>query len=263
MISSIILSYDDTILIFNENQALQVMENQYYLIFDWLDGNTLKNNEITINQCSKIGETLAKIHSIDFSMLDIESKEYDDPLIDWQHYLKKGKENNAPWFDLFRKKFEIIVTANQKAHNAFKHLSANMIISHGDLDPKNVMWQNNIPYAIDWESAGFVNPIFDLLNTAIYWSSEDNDNINESRFKNFLKNYNTIIPLITTDWTTVIDASCPLITWLEYSLKRSLKIECADEKEQQLGTQQAIYSINAIVNYPDKIQKVINILNKF
>ena len=78
-----------------ENQALQVMENQYYLIFDWLDGNTLKNNEITINQCSKIGETLAKIHSIDFSMLDIESKEYDDPLIDWQHYLKKGKENNA------------------------------------------------------------------------------------------------------------------------------------------------------------------------
>lgn len=36
--------------------------------------------------------------------------------------------------------------------------SQNQVISHRDLDPKNVMWKNDAPYIIDWEAAGYVNP---------------------------------------------------------------------------------------------------------
>jgi len=245
-----------------KGQALLVIDNQYYLIFDWLDGKTLKGNDITVTHCNQIGKTLAKIHSIDYSVLDLQPDEYDFPLIDWNFYLNKGREVNAIWSDLLSEHINEIIVANQKAYTAFELLSSDLIISHGDLDPKNVMWNTDMPYVIDWESANFVNPIFDLLNTALYWSTEDTGIINEDKLKGFISNYHKIIPVKVTDWTPIINASCPLITWLEYSLKRSLKIECADEKEQQLGTEQAIYSINTIINYPNKMLNVINILHQ-
>lgn len=43
------------------------------------------------------------------------------------------------------------------------------VISHRDLDPKNVMWDGMNPYLIDWEAAGPVNPYQEFLEVALYW----------------------------------------------------------------------------------------------
>ncbi|HIW34166.1 MAG TPA: phosphotransferase [Candidatus Paenibacillus intestinavium] len=45
---------------------------------------------------------------------------------------------------------------NERANNAAKLLANDCIISHSDLDPKNIMWDNNCPTIIDWEAAGFI-----------------------------------------------------------------------------------------------------------
>ena len=49
--------------------------------------------------------------------------------------------------------------------------------------------------------------------------------------------------------------------WLEYSLKRSLWIECTDEEEQQMGTAQVTGTINAIRRYSDMISELEKWLN--
>ena len=56
-------------------------------------------------------------------------------------------------------------------------LSTTTVISHRDLDPKNVMWNYNKPVLIDWESAGYINPMQDLIETAIYWSKMNKVNL--------------------------------------------------------------------------------------
>jgi hypothetical protein len=50
--------------------------------------------------------------------------------------------------------------------------------------------------------------------------------------------------------------------WLEYSLKRSLWIECTDEKEQQLGTRQVTCTINEIIRYAGMIPELEEWLGK-
>ncbi|WP_342779070.1 hypothetical protein [Paenibacillus hemerocallicola] len=44
--------------------------------------------------------------------------------------------------------------------------------------------------------------------------------------------------------------------WLEYSLKRSLRIECTNEEEQQMGTEQVTGTINAIRRYANNISEL-------
>lgn len=43
------------------------IDAQYYLVFDWLFGESLFHDEITMDHCRKMGSILAKLHSIDFS----------------------------------------------------------------------------------------------------------------------------------------------------------------------------------------------------
>ena len=52
------------------------------------------------------------------------------------------------------------------------------------------------------------------------------------------------------------------LEWLEYSLKRSLWIECTDEEEQKMGTDQVTGTIYEIKNYVNQIPKLLNWLNK-
>ncbi|MNJ01381.1 hypothetical protein D3C73_1609960 [compost metagenome] len=52
------------------------------------------------------------------------------------------------------------------------------------------------------------------------------------------------------------------LDWLEYSLKRSLWIECADENEQTMGTIQVTGTINALKQYEEKVSELENWLNR-
>jgi hypothetical protein len=52
--------------------SIQQIDKQYYLVFDWVEGRSLKPSEINIFHCEKIGEIIAEIHMTDFSVLGIE-----------------------------------------------------------------------------------------------------------------------------------------------------------------------------------------------
>lgn len=68
-----------------------------------------------------------------------------------------------------------------------------MVISHRDLDSKNVMWNQYNPVLIDWESAGYINPMQDLIETAIYWSKNEKGVIDKQRFLSLLIKKNSIV----------------------------------------------------------------------
>ncbi|MFS1511599.1 phosphotransferase [Chengkuizengella sp. SCS-71B] len=74
------------------------------------------------------------------------------------------------------------------ANNAAKLLASNTVISHRDLDSKNVMWNQDNPVLIDWESAGYINPMQDLIETAIYWSENEIGSIDKKRNAQIMKN---------------------------------------------------------------------------
>ncbi|SCC34353.1 phosphotransferase [Bacillus mycoides] len=246
-----------------KGDSIQKINDQYYLIFDWIEGEKLKDDEINSVHCEKIGETLAEIHKTDFSKLDITGDGLDnDQLIDWNYYLLRGKEEHLEWDELLLKNFDNLKKWNVAAIESSEILSKSEVISHRDLDPKNVMWNNNKPVLIDWESAGYINPMQDLIETAIYWSKNEQGELEKQRFASFISGYKNKYGELHANWKIVLAAGfLGRLGWLEYNLKRSLRIECADEEEQKLGTIQVVETIHDINFYADTILIVVNWLN--
>ena len=56
------------------NEYLNKFEDMYYMVFDFVDGKVLKDEEITIEHCRKIGDILSKIHNLDCSSLNLDSE---------------------------------------------------------------------------------------------------------------------------------------------------------------------------------------------
>lgn len=233
---------------------LHKINNQYYMIFDWIDGRCLKQDEILIEHCKRIGCILAQIHKVDFTSV-FEDNEHPNPLrkIDWDFYLCKGKLIQSEWINLLESHINALYLWHQKAIDASVFLSNESVMSHRDLDPKNVMWIKEKPLIIDWESAGPINQNHDLIETAIYWSLDQTGDLIKERFYAFIEAYQQENLITHVKWAKVLDLGyLSKLEWLEYSLKRSLKIECSDEHEQKMGTKHVTQTIESLIKYESK-----------
>ncbi len=230
---------------------LQELDGQYYLVFPWCDGSNIYGEDITTRHCEIMGGALAKIHRTDFYALGlVDTYSADNPIPDWNFYLQKGIETGQPWVETVRENVKRLYTYSEGVTAAAKILSQKGVISHGDLEPKNTLWLGETPYIIDWESAGFVNPWHDLVETAVYWSKDNSSGLVKERFLAFVRGYRNIVHTLPDDWDAVLDKGfANILGWLEYSFKRSLWIECADEEDNTTGTQHVTGTIKNINKY--------------
>ncbi|WP_026297173.1 phosphotransferase [Paenibacillus daejeonensis] len=244
---------------------LQSIDNQFYMIFDWIVGDCKVATDITEADCKKIGSILANIHQTDYSQFDMShasSKEARE--IVWAFYLNKGKEEKAVWINDLSDSVEKLSLWNAKSNRSKKMLESEKVLSHRDLEPKNVMWKNGEPIIIDWESAGEINPKHDLIETAIYWSINELGSVDKDKFLAFLKGHQNSYGMVQVDWRAVLDAGYfNKLEWLEYSLKRSLQIECADKVEQEMGTRQVIETLNELKEYEKLSTILVEWLNEW
>lgn len=239
------------------------INNQFYLVFDWIIGRSLKPIEVRTDHCKKIGSILAYIHKTNFDNLVIEYGGINNGhLKEWDYYLKKGQQASSEWAELFKEHIDKLYEWDAKSKEAAAVLFSETIISHRDLDPKNVMWYQDSPTIIDWESAGYINPMQDLVETAVYWSDDGTENLNKYRFLAFLEGYKNNYGELQADWHRVLETGfLGKLGWLEYNLKRSLKIECSDDDEQKLGSAQVTKTIIELRQYESSIPTFLNWLN--
>ncbi|KGP85485.1 MULTISPECIES: phosphotransferase [unclassified Paenibacillus] len=243
--------------------SMQILDNQCYLIFDWIDGESLELHELTETHCEHMGMILADIHKTDFSQLQIPNLQLDHSKeTDWTYYLNKGQKEDSDWTLLLGNNLQKLYEWSAQAKKSSVMLGSDTVISHRDLEPKNVMWQQNNPIIIDWESAGYINPMHDLVETAMYWSVDHTGNVCKERFIAFIDGYRSRVGNLNANWRMVLENGfAGKLDWLEYSLKRSLWIECTDNEEQQMGTSQVTWTIEALKQYEDMISDVENWLS--
>lgn len=238
-----------------EGKTVQESNGQYYLVFRWIEGRTLKQEEIKVNHCKQMGGTLAIIHQTDFSDLEIRRGDLiSERVPDWKSYLKGGEEKGAEWTKILNEHIQKLEKWSMETAESVHYLSCDNVLSHRDLDSKNVMWHLGCPVIIDWESAGFIHPMQDLLETAIYWSNEGTGRLNRDRFFSFINGYKEKKGEIAADWGMVAASGFSgKLNWLEYSLKRSLNIECTDAEERKMGTAQVSGTIREIKDFANQI----------
>lgn len=248
------------------NDIIKKIENNYFMVFEWFDGKILKAEDITLLHCKAIGEILAKIHNIDFSEIEESSrKKIDIKNFNWNKYLKQAKNLNKKYAQILNQNIDILYELNRKSNDALLYANQNLVICHTDLDRKNVMWKNNVPYIIDWEASSYINPILELIQVAWYWSGGDIENIDYDKFKTVISTYKKYIKKnIDEDISKLIYADIYSgLEWIDYNFKRALCIgNVYDNDEIELAENEIEQSINEIKYNVSQMDNMLNIIVK-
>ncbi|WP_340004020.1 aminoglycoside phosphotransferase family protein [Paenibacillus sp. FSL K6-0276] len=249
--------------IVSNDRFMHEVEGQFYLLFPWVEGKSLPSDEIDIECCKKIGEILAKIHKIDFSTLldhPIENLEaVNASTVCWNEYALKAKQDGLGWSSLLFDNLNQINHWEQLVDSSAEQLLNHMVISHRDLDQKNVLWdEHHIPIIIDWEAAGPIHPTQELIDVALYWSSSESASESKDAFCTLINAYRDHGGEIYANWSDVLNYGFRgKLEWLAYNIRRSLGLESTDDTERELGTREVIRTITAINDYADFIPKCL------
>ena len=228
-------------------KKIQLLDGQYFYIYNWYDGKSLKDNEINNMHCEKMGKVLANIHNItlkdDVWVEDIKN-------IDWNYYINLAKEKESPIYDMLFDKVELLNNSMKKGNEIANQLPNYIAVCHNDLDSKNVLWINEEYKIIDLECLDYSNPYLELFTLALCWSGYETCNINFELFKTFIDNYFENSKLNRNiNWEVLYYANNGRLEWLEYNIKRALMLETDSEEEQLLGIDEVKKTIEHVVYY--------------
>lgn len=233
------------------NNYLNRFEDMYYMVFEFVEGKVLTDEEITISHCRKIGEILSKIHSLDYSNLGLNSEivKY-TRLYDWESYINNSNFEKMSYKDVFLNNYKKYNSMLKRANERFNNSNTVLTICHRDMDPKNVMWHNDNPIVIDWESASLSNPYRELLEDALCWSGFLSNDFNEEKFIAVIEAYSKSKNIQDVEWFDVICGNLVgRFGWLKYNLERSLGIKSNDAEEMKLAENEVSKTIEEINRY--------------
>ncbi len=228
----------------------------YYMIFEWVEGASIFPPMITPENCSAMGDVLGKIHSKKLTIEGVSLKEDGVTMFAWDKYGEQLLEyKTEDWAIRLQEALPDIKAWNQAACDAQEVLAKTMVISHRDLDPKNVMWNGNSLRIIDWEAAGYVNPYQELLEVMNYWADDGKGGLLKEHFDALLDAYTKYVQLENIDWNAVFAGSfCGMLGWLEYNVKRALGFESGTVDDIQIGKEQVLGTIGALYDYQEKVR---------
>jgi thiamine kinase-like enzyme len=237
------------------DKHLIIIDQTGYLIYPWVEARALNVDEVTEVHQSIIAKILARIHSINLSVpeldqaqFDIHSNESIVALID------KAESCHCPFSGRLRSLLPDIVKMNDRYQSTIPLLKENVVVSHGDLDPKNVLWdKKDQPIIIDWESARKLNPTYEILNASLDWSGITSGNFDESRVDLMLHAYKKENGLIDTNHLHAAHYAVigNWLNWMVYNIERA----CSDDslEQREMGVDQ----VNQVLRTLDRVKTII------
>lgn len=233
--------------------AVLELDEGYYMVFPWQNGKSVFAKEITAAHCERIGDILGKIHHANVRIDELAGGETEPFAPDWEPFLRLAQREQPSWLRLFAARYDKICGWTKRYQAAAEKLSGEQVLSHRDLDPKNVLWEGTEPFLIDWEAAGYVNPDRELVDVINYWACDKRRRPDRAKFRALLAAYRAHRPLAHADWPAALDSGFGgMLGWLAYNMRRSLGLECSSREERRLGTAQVKGTLRALGAYEQK-----------
>lgn len=218
------------------NKKMQEVDGDYFYIFDWHSGQTTDWYHITSDQCRQVGSILGRMHALDTKFGATVCVE--ESKIDFDLYLNQSETMDHDLFLLLTESNALLRYAEDELNKARKLLPDIVCISDGDMDPKNVMWENGQPYVIDLECLAYESPVSHALQLSLQWSGATVCDIELSHIHAFFDGYLNAYDNGFRGYAEVFGLAYTWLEWLEYNLKRALD-KCTGEDEKKTGIKEA------------------------
>jgi Phosphotransferase enzyme family len=143
-----------------------------------------------------------------------------------------------------------LIEWGQWYEEASQSLNYTLVVSHRNLDPKNIIWQDDHAFSIiDWESAGLINPVVEVVGTALFWSGLTEGKPVEERFAAFMQGYVQAGGLVHETGRNALRGCLGVwLGWLFFDMSRSLGIAVSSDEERQDSIKQTPRTL-AIVRF--------------
>lgn len=239
---------------FNGQYVIEV-DGTYFMVYEWQKGESAFAPAITAEHCAQIGKILGRIHVADIKVSGVPNNAEQRELYNWEYWLEQAKNHNVDCYAVLSENITNLHKWDKAVLESRQELIKEQVISHRDLDPKNVLWQDGTPFVIDWESAGFVNPYQELVEVLNYWIGDENGKYDKKKFDALIQSYAVRKDIMHVNWKIVLNSGFDgMLGWLDYSLKRALNGETDAEKCE--GFKQVIDTINALNNFEAQSKKM-------
>lgn len=241
---------------------LYIIDNVGYLVYPWIEAKALDQHVISAPHALKIAEVLAKIHNIKIDTPEITKPKItvhsEEKIIEM---VQKSKQFDCSFFSDLNHNLPKLLQANQSYQQAILVQNIQPIVTHGDLDQKNVLWNSkNQPIIIDWESTCKANATYDFINTAFYWSGITTA-FNQDIFLKMVETYKAAGGVLTHEY---LEKACygPFgwIDWLVFNIERT----CVEEESEAKikNAYEVNQSLSAILRFQLLLPKIIQIVSK-
>ena len=230
------------------------LNGQYIMAFDWIDGRVLRYEECTTEHCRSIGRVLSKLHHLDTDMVDVDAAAVlTVPENVWRGLVDRARQSLSCWGLPCESLLQDVMRWSHLYENAVGQLSHRQVFSHRDLDFKNVIWSDrNVPYLIDWESAGYVNPSEELMEVATSWSRGSQGTLNRHQFQAVIGGYLETGGTVDGPVLNAVYASLgSALGWLAYNMRRSLDEDTFAADEQALGFNEVVRTVEQLRNFDE------------
>ncbi|WP_045096279.1 phosphotransferase [Legionella fallonii] len=237
---------------------LFIIDDVGFLVYPWVVAKAQHKDTVSESQALQIAVILARLHEINLQVPEILEPEYDihtnDNLI---ALTQRAEEYRSSFSMLLNKHLADLLSANTAYHQAVPVLKKHSVVSHGDLDQKNVLWDKaNNPILIDWESARKLNPTYEIINGSLDWSGITTQ-FNPELFNKMIQAYKNAGGIINkSDFeASFYGVLGNWINWFAYNIKRSCNP--LDSEQRLMGIGQVTQVIPTILRINDLIKKQV------
>ena len=244
-----------------DGQHMISMNDKYFIVFDWLDGRSIFVPDIQESHCEQIGNVLGKIHTANICINGIEKEQAAREVFPWEFLYEEAKRQKAAWLATYEECLLQIKEWDKQVVKNMTEVLQYQIISHRDLDPKNVMWKDDKPFIIDWEAAGYVNPFQELVEVLNYWTVDKAGEYQREKVNALLQAYQQNMDMGNANWEAVLCCSFDgMLGWLAYSVRRALGLEGSAEKDKKEGEEQLLGTIRELRQYEARMEQLKEVL---
>lgn len=133
--------------------ATRIGEAGVFRVYEWVDHRPLEStDEVT----DWVGQTLATLHRLaplssgvtpNWRWLGVFPRET------WTEWLVAAQTSGRQWTPALHDNFAVITDLTARLRSAI-HCADDLVITHGDFEPYNVLLASDGPIIVDWESVG-------------------------------------------------------------------------------------------------------------
>jgi aminoglycoside phosphotransferase (APT) family kinase protein len=247
-----------------ERQHLQLLDAVGYLIYPWTSARACHRNGIEERHAVVVASTLAHMHHSDITVPELQDvPSFPVTAERVTDLVQLARQRNVRYSHILEDRLEDILRIVALHAPALERLKGHQVISHGDLDHKNILWdESGEPILIDWESARRLNPTYELLLEALDWGGIT-ANFDARPFTTILRAYVDAGGVLVEDMIPAASDAIQgaWVSWLLYNVGRAVGLK--DTHQRAIGSGQIDLVLSALLRMEKQKDRLTEIAMRY